>query len=33
MLKNEKTKMLGIKNKRLSAGWDEPDLFRALSGT
>jgi len=27
MLKNETTKNLGIKNKRLSAGWDEPYLL------
>lgn len=33
MLKNEKTKKLGIKNKRLSAGWDEGYLFKVLSGT
>jgi hypothetical protein len=33
MLKNGKTKKLGIKNKRLSAGWDEPYLFKVLFGT
>ena len=32
MLKNEKTKKLGIKNRRLSAGWDEPYLFKVLFG-
>lgn len=32
MLKNEKTKKLGIKNKRLSAGWDDAYLFKVLCG-
>ena len=32
MLKNEKTKKLGIKNRRLSAGWGEPYLFKVLFG-
>ena len=33
VLKNEKIKKLGIKNQRLSAGWDEPYLFKVLFGT
>lgn len=33
MLKNEATEKLGIKNKRLSAGRDEPYLFKVFSGT
>ena len=32
MLKNEKTKKLGIKNKRFSAGWDEADLSKVSFG-
>jgi predicted transposase YbfD/YdcC len=31
-LKQEKTKKLGVKNKRLSAGWDETYLARILCG-
>ena len=33
MLKNEKKRKLGIKNKRLPAGWNEPYLFEVLFGT
>jgi len=32
-LKNEKPAKLGVKNKRLSAGWDEDDLLQVLVGT
>jgi hypothetical protein len=33
MLKNETTLKLGIKNKRLSAGWNEHYLEQVLVGT
>lgn len=33
MLTNEKTKTLGIKNKRLSVGWHDPYLVKVLFGT
>ncbi len=32
MLKNESTLKLGIKNKRLTAGWDEAYLEKVLLG-
>jgi len=32
MLKNETTNKVGVKNKRLSAGWDDDDLLQVLLG-
>ena len=33
MLKNESTLKVGVKNKRLSAGWNEAYLEQVLVGT
>jgi hypothetical protein len=33
LLKNNKTHRLGVKNKRLAAGWDEDYLLELLMGT
>jgi hypothetical protein len=32
LLRREKTERLGIKNKRLLAGWDHDYLFQLLTG-
>jgi len=33
LLKHETTLRVGIKNKRLNAGWDDADLEKVLFGT
>jgi hypothetical protein len=33
LLKNEKTAKIGVKNKRLNAGWDEDYLAKVVFGT